>query len=123
MNGSDIRFSKGEAADVFIEIDKLLEGHAIGGSFVVGREEFFLIMDFVNVLPAASRKGFQDGGTADVVEKAVPVDRIFEVVKRFGSDIHIAGISLLGQENRFWDSDAELCGDGIVEKLIVRRPP
>ena len=44
-------------------------------------------------------------------------------MKRFRGDVHVARISLLGQQNRFRDSDAELRGDGIIEELVVGSPP
>ena len=80
-------------------------------------------MDLVDVLPAASGKRFEDGRASDVIEKAIPVDRIFEVVQRFRIDVHVARISFLGQENGLGDGDAELRGHGVIEKFVVGRPP
>src|SRR5579859_894179 len=123
VNWQNIGFPKGEAAYVLRKVDELLEGHAVGRSFVVSGEKLFFIVDFVDVFPAAAGKRFEDGGSADVIKEAIPVDRIFQVVERFGSDVHVAGISLLGQENCFRDGDAELCGDRVIEKFVVGGPP
>ena len=107
VHRSDIGFSESEAADVFIEVDEFLEGHAIGRSFVVGGEKFFPIVHFVDVLPAAAGKGLEDGGAADVIEKGVPIDGVGQVVERFGCEVDVTGITFLGQENCFGDGDAE----------------
>src|SRR5579859_3364909 len=101
VNWQNIGFPKGEAADVLRKVDELLKGHAIGRSFVVSGEKLFFIVDFVDVLPAAAGKRFEDGGSADVIKKAIPVDRILQVVERIGSDVHVAGISLLGRRTVF----------------------
>jgi hypothetical protein len=115
MDGQNIGFPKREAADVLSEVDEFLEGHTIGRSFVVGCEELFFVVDFVDMLPAAARKWLEDGRAADEVEKSIPVHGIFEVMKRFRSDVHIAGISLLRQQNGPRDGDPEFRGDGVVK--------
>src|SRR5260370_1511090 len=122
-DGSDVVFSEGEAADVAGEVDEFLQGHAVGRGFVVRGEEFFLGADLVDVFPTAAGERLEDGRAADVIEETVPIDGIGEVVQGFGSDVDVAGIALLREENGFGDSEAELRGDGIVEKFVVSGPP
>src|SRR4029077_2889074 len=122
-DGRDVVFSEGEAADVAGEVDKFLQGHAVGRGFVVGGEKFFLVVDLVDVFPTAAGERLEDGGAADVVEQTIPIDRIGEGVEGFGGDVEVAGIDLLREEHGFGDGDAQLCGDGIVEKLVVGGPP
>src|SRR6266849_4136549 len=120
---SDVVFAEGEAAHVAGEVDEFLQGHAVWRGFVVGGEELFLVVDLVDVLPAAAGEGLENGGAADIIEEAVPIDGISEVVQGFGGDVDIAGIALLRKEHGFGDGEAELRGDGIVEKLVVGGPP
>ena len=123
VNGGDIGFSEGEAADVFIEVDELLESHAVRRSLVVRGEEFGFVMNFIDVLPAAAGEGFENGGAADEVEQAIPIDRVGEIVERFGVDVDVAGITLLREQNGFGNGDAEFGGDGVVEEFVVSGPP
>ncbi len=111
VNGGDVGFSEGEAADVFIEVDELLECHAVGRSLVVSGEKFFFVVHFIDVLPAAAGEGFENGGAADEVEEAIPIHGVREIVKGFGSDVDVAGVALLREQYGFGNSDAELCGD------------
>ena len=71
-NGKNVGFAESEAADVAVEVDEFLEGHAVGRGLVVRGEQFFFIVDFVDVLPAAAGKRLQDRGAADVIEQSRP---------------------------------------------------
>ena len=123
MNGENVRLAKGEATHVLVEIDEFLQRHAVGRSLVVGVEQFLLVMNFVDVFPAAARKRLQDRGAADIIEQPVPVHGIFQVVERLSSDVHVDGITLLRKEHGFGNRDAEFGGHRIVEILVVGGPP
>src|SRR5258706_215392 len=115
----DVVFAEGEAAHVAGEIDEFLQGHAVWRSFVVGGEELFFVVDLVDVLPAAAGIGLEDGGATNVIEEAVPIDGIIEIVQGFGGDVDVGGIAFLWEEDSLRNGNAQFRGDGVVEKLVV----
>ena len=123
VDGNDVRFAESEASHVLIEINEFLKGHAVRRSLVVRGKEFLFVVHFVDVLPAATRKRLQDGGPPDVIEQPVPVHGIFQVVERFGGDIHAARITLLREEHGLGDGHSQLGGHRVVEIFVVGGPP
>ena len=101
----------------------MLKRHAVGRGAVIGGEQFFFVIHFVDVLPAAAGKGLQNRRAADVIEQLVPIDGIVQIVQRFGIDVHIGGIGFLRQQDGFGNGDAQLRGYGVVEKFVVGGPP
>ena len=75
-HGQNIHLAERKATHVFVEIDKFLQRHAIRASAVIGRQQFFLIVYLINVLPSATGIRLQNGGTADNIEQTVPIDWI-----------------------------------------------
>src|ERR1700745_830933 len=75
------------------------------------------------MLPSSAGKRLENRRPPDVVEQPVPVNRVFQVVKRFRSDVYVARISLLREQYRLGDGDSQLRRDRIVEILVVGRPP
>ena len=78
-------------------------------------------MDVVDVAPAAAVVGFEEGGEADVVEDAVPVEGKLEVAQ--GALVDLRREFLVRQEDGLGDGDAEFGGEGVVEELVVGGPP
>src|SRR2546425_88431 len=121
--GHDIGLAEAEAADVLLELDELLQHHAVRSGAVVGREQLFLVVDLIDVLPATPEERLQDGGTPDIVQQRVPVNRVFQIAQGLGSDVHVLRVGLLWQQHRLRDGHAELLRQRSVEEFIVGRPP
>ena len=83
--------------------------------------ELFERMNFRDVFPAAAVKRFEESGKADVFDDTFPVNRKFEIAKRFRRDV--VDVFFLRQKNRFRNRHAEFGGEAKVEKFVVRRPP
>ena len=84
--------------------------------------KFFLVVDFVNAFPATTSVGFHEGGEADVVEHALPVQRGGEVGEAFVGSI--VRLLVAGQEYGFRDGYAGgAYAQDVVEKLLVSAPP
>ena len=105
-DGKNIHFAEREAAHVLGEINIFLEGHASGAGAVVGRDQLFAIVDFVDVFPAAAGVRLQKRGAADVIEERVPINRIGEIAQGFGIDVHVGGIGFLRQHHGLRNGDA-----------------
>src|SRR5260370_14730217 len=99
VNGNNVGLAESKAAHVLIEIDEFLKCHAIRRSLVIGCEKFLFVMHFVDVLPAAARKRFQNGGPAHVIKQPLPVHWILPVVPRPPCYSHTARGTLLRQHN------------------------
>ena len=67
------------AAEVLVEVDRLLVHHAEVARLVVGAEELLAIVNVVDVAPSAAVDRLQKSVFADVGKHRVPVERIFEV--------------------------------------------
>ena len=78
-------------------------------------------MDVVDVAPAAAVVGFEEGGKADVVEDAVPVEGKLEVAQRALVDLW--RIFFVREEDGLRDGYAEFGGESEVEKFVVGGPP
>ena len=87
------------AAEVLLEVDCGLEGHAEVAGLVVGVEELVAIVDVEDVAPAAAVVGFEEGGKADVVEDAVPVEGKLEVAQ--GALVDLWREFFVGEEDGF----------------------
>jgi len=118
---ADFGLADDVAAEVFLEVNCGLEGHAEIAGVVVGVEELVAVVDVIDVAPAAAVVGFEKGGKADVVEDAVPVEGKLEVAQ--GALINLRGEFFVGEENGLGDGDAEFGGKGEVEKFVVGGPP
>src|SRR3989441_9750864 len=121
--GHDVRLAEAEAADVLLELDELLQHHAVRSGAVVGLEQLFLVVDLIDVLPATPEERLQDGGTPDIVQQRVPLNRVFQIAQGLGSDVHVLRVGLLWQQHRLRDGHAELLRQRSVEEFIVGRPP
>ena len=106
-----------------LEIDIFLQGHACGAGAVVSLQQFFAIVYFVHVFPAAAGIGFQERRPADVIQQPIPIDGIVQIPQRLRIDVDIRRIRLLRKQNRLGNIEAQFRGDRIVEKLVVRGPP
>src|SRR2546423_4455084 len=69
-------------AKIHVELDFLLQHHYQLSGVVVSAEEFFAIMQSVNVLPAATCEGFEKRRPAHVIENRFPIEWIAEISKR-----------------------------------------
>ena len=76
---ADFGLADDVAAEVLLEFDGGLEGHAKVAGLVVGVEELVRVVDVEDVAPAATVVGFEEGGKADVFEDAVPIERKLQV--------------------------------------------
>ena len=45
------------------------------------------VVDLRNVLPAAAVERFKERGKADIIDYTFPIDREFEIAKRFAGDV------------------------------------
>src|SRR4029077_17406499 len=70
------------AAEIHVELDFLLQHHHELSGVVVSAEEFLAIMQSIDVLPAATCKGFEKRGPAYVIESPFPIERIAKISKR-----------------------------------------
>ncbi len=109
------------AAEVLLEVDRLLVHHAQVAGLIVGVEKLFAVVDVVDVAPAAAVHGLEKPMLADVIEHPVPVERKFEVAH--GAFVGALGIFLVGQDDRGRNSHTHFLRQRVVEKLVVRRPP
>ena len=123
MHRQNIHLPERETAHVLREVDEFLKRHAVRRSLVVSREQFLFVVHFVDVLPAPARKRLQDRRPPHIIQQSVPIHWIFQVVERFAVDIHVARITLLRQQNCFWNGNSQLRGNGVIEVFIVGRPP
>src|SRR5437879_11240011 len=73
--------------------------------------------------PATPEERLQDGGTPDIVQQRVPLNRVFQIAQGLGSDVHVLRVGLLWQQHRLRDGHAELLRRRSVEEFIVGRPP
>ncbi len=88
---------------------------------VVGVEELVAVVDVVDVAPAAAVMGFEEGGKADVVEDAVPVEGKLKVAQR--ALVNLRREFFVREEDGLWNGYAEFAGEGEVEKFVVGGPP
>src|SRR5215470_15470269 len=78
-------------------------------------------MEFVDVLPAAPIKRLQERGPTYVGEDLIPVQREDEVPHGL---VGCSGRMLVvGQQNGRWNGYAQLAGERVIEKLVIRGPP
>src|SRR5665213_382069 len=83
---ADFGLAYDEAAKVLLKVNGRLKGHAEVAGLVVGGEELVAIVDVEDVAPATAVVRLEEGGKADVVEDAVPVERVFEITNGAGAD-------------------------------------
>src|SRR5439155_16691148 len=80
---ADVALVDGIAAEVHIELDLLLQHHHELSGVVVSAEEFFAIVQSIDVLPSATDERFKKRRPADVIENGFPVERVTEIAERF----------------------------------------
>src|SRR5579862_5596813 len=78
-------------------------------------------MDFIYVLPAAARIGFQESGETHIFENLVPIQRIHQVPHRLVRSSF--GMRMMGEDHCRRYCNPQLRSQSIVEKLIIRCPP
>ena len=117
----DLALANDVAAEVLVEFDGLLVEHAEVARLIVCGEEFRAIVDVVDIAPAAAIDGLHESVFADVVENGIPVERVFEIAH--GAVGGAFGVFLVRQDDGGRDGNAELCGEGVVEELVVGGPP
>src|SRR5689334_7833371 len=71
------------AAEIHVEFDFLLQHHHQFSGVVVSAEEFFAIVQAIDILPSATCERFEKCGPAYVVKNPFPVERKAEISKRF----------------------------------------
>ena len=110
------------AAEVLVEVDGLLIDHAqVARS---GRRRGRTPRGCGCGRRRASRRRRRASGIRArrrSAKTAVPVERVFEVAH--GAVGGALGVSLVGQDHGGRNGDAELFGQGVVEELVVGRPP
>ena len=79
--GHDVDFFLADdvAAEILVEVDGLLVGHAEVAGLVVSLKELAAIVDVVDVAPSTAVDGFHEAVLADVVEYGVPIEGVLEV--------------------------------------------
>ena len=103
----DLVLTETDATHEVVEVDELLQDHREEAGLVVMQDQLFLGPADVDLLPAAAMRVLEDAGQADVLEDAVPVERVLQVAQRFAR--HDAGdVVLVGQEHRARRHHAEL---------------
>ncbi len=109
------------AAEVFLELHRALQRHAEVAGLVVGLEELLPVVHVIDVAPSAAIEGLEERREADVLEDALPVERVLEIAHRA---VRGAGrILLVRQQDGARHGDAQLAGESVVEKFVVRGPP
>ena len=109
------------AAEVLVELDSLLVGHAQVARFIVGPEELLAIVNVVDIAPAAAVHRLQESVLAHVSKHSLPIQRIFEVAH--GAVRRSLGMLLVRQDHGFGHGHAQLLRERVVEELVVGRPP
>ena len=117
----DVLLADDVAAEVLLEVDGGLEGHAEVAGLVVGGEELFAVVDVEDVAPAAAVVGLEEGGKFYVVEDGLPVEGELEVAEGLFADLR--WVLFVREEDGAGDGYAEFGGEGVVEKLVVGGPP
>src|SRR5271170_4634672 len=67
------------AAEIFLEFDSVLQGHAQVASLVVVIKEFLGRVHFVNVLPSSTRIRLQESREADILKNLIPIQWINQI--------------------------------------------
>ena len=73
------------------------------------------------VLPTSSKRVFDDAGEADIVNDALPVQRVDEVTQALGV-VDAGNVVFVWQDHRLRTGDSQLRGQGCLEELVVRCP-
>src|SRR5258708_18735005 len=107
---ADFGLADDVAAEVFLEVDCGLQSHAEIAGVVVGVEELVAVVDVVDVAPAAAVMGFEEGGKADVVEDAVPVEGKLKVGQRALANLRRE--LFVREEDGLRDGYGEVAGEG-----------
>ncbi len=109
------------AAEILLEIDRFLIHHAQVAGVIVGLEKLAAIVNVVDIAPTAAIDRLQESMLSHILEDTVPVQRVFQVAH--GAVGRSLGVQLVGQDHRRWHGHAQLPGERVVEKLVIRRPP
>src|SRR6266851_1600669 len=117
----DLFLADDVAAEVLLELDATLQGHAQISGFVVTLEEFFRRVNLIHVLPAAAVIGLKERREADVLENLFPIQRIDQVSN--GLLVRVRRMLVVRQDYSWRNGDAQLGGERVVEKLVVGGPP
>ena len=117
----DLALADDVAAEVLVKVDRLLIHHAELVGLIVGLEEFFAIVNVVDIAPAAAVDRLHETVFANVGEDRVPIQGVFEIAH--GAVGCAFGVFFVGQDHGGRDSDSELIGEGVVEEFVVGRPP
>src|SRR5271168_3940761 len=107
----DLLLADDVAAEVFLEVDGGLEGHAEVAGLVVGVEELVAIVDVEDIAPAAAIVGFEECREADIFKDAVPVEGKLQVAQRALVDLRWE--LFVWEEDGLWYGHAEFGGEGI----------
>src|SRR6202035_5021450 len=97
-----------------------LQRHAEIAGLVVGLEELLPVMHVVDIAPSAAIEGLEERGEADVLEDALPVQRIFKIPH--GAVGGALRILFVRQQNGARHSNIKLAGESVIEELIVCGP-
>ena len=88
---------------------------------IEGAEEFFAIVDVIDIPPSSAINRLHESVFTDVAENRVPVEWILKIAH--GAVGGSFRVFLVGQDNGWRNRNAEFSGESVVEKLVVGRPP
>src|SRR5712692_1246560 len=117
----NIFLSQADTADVLLPLHKFLHNYRFQAKLVIVVQQFLYSVTDIHVLSTASQSVFQDTGKANIVDDALPVQRVDEVTQALV--MHDArDVIFVWQDERFGAGNPQFGSEGCLEELVIGGP-
>src|SRR5215471_4797329 len=104
-----------------IEGNIFLQHHAVRSAGVIFLHQLTAVVYPRHAAPAATIEWFDECRQPDMIDYAIPIERILEIPKRLGN--HAVLIFSLWKENGFGYRNPQISCKRVIEEFIVGIPP